>query len=92
MVSFVRRGLRPTPRGVLTPLTWHSCPLGVHVQDRAAGRTRFCYSTNSLAAQNSRRSMNWIFRDEPSPVGLVFSSLVMTPKLAGSEISDAGSP
>ena len=53
---------------------------------------RFCYSTNSLAAQNSRRSISWSFRDEPSPVGLVFSSLVMTPKLAGSEISDAGSP
>jgi hypothetical protein len=36
-------------------------------------RSRFSRSTNRLAAQNSRRSINWIFRDEPIPVGLLFS-------------------
>jgi hypothetical protein len=51
-----------------------------------------CYSTNNFPAQNSKRSMSWIFRGEPIPVELVFSSLVMTPKPAGSEISDAGLP
>ena len=59
---------------------------------QSSGPTRFCYSTNILAAQNSRRSMNWSFRDEPIPVGPVFSSLVMCPKAAPSEISESGSP
>ena len=78
--------------GALTPLTWHSCPLFESMCETEPRPDAASYSTNRLAAQNSRRNINWIFRDEPSPVGLVFSSLVMCPKAAPSEISESGSP
>src|SRR5438445_10280747 len=57
--------------GALTPLTWHSCPLRVHVRNRAAaGRGLLQHESPCCSELQAQHQLDFSRRAEPSGVGI----------------------